>query len=91
MFANGKRSKAEVCGRFFALKCGSGGTLTTFAAAAEPEVQALLGMPSHMAVAAMVPIGLPVEQLTRLRRDAIEAIATIDHASGVPLRPSQAE
>ena len=46
---------------------GYGGTLTTFVAAVEPAVQALLGIPEHMATAALIPLGRPVKQLTRSR------------------------
>ena len=38
---------------------GLGTTLTTILALAEPQVQALLGMPPHIAVAAMVTLGWP--------------------------------
>jgi nitroreductase len=64
---------------------GYGGTLTTFPAGAEPEVQKLFGMPSHMAAAALVPLGRPVKQLTKLKRNAVEELATIDRAEGEPL------
>ncbi len=64
---------------------GYGGTITTFAAAAEAEVQQLFGMPAHMAVAAMLPLGRPVKQLTKLTRKPVEGFATIDRAEGEPL------
>lgn len=65
---------------------GYGGTITTFAAAEEAEVQKLFGMQSHMAVAAMLPLGRPVKQLTKLSRKPVEAFTTIDAAEGEPLR-----
>ena len=64
---------------------GLGGTLTTFAAAKEPQVQALFGIPAHHAVAAMLPIGKPVKQLTRLKRKPVSAFATVDAFDGHPL------
>ena len=64
---------------------GYGGTITTFPAGAEAEVQKLFGMPSYMAAAALVPLGRPVKQLTKLKRNAVEELATIDHADGEPL------
>lgn len=67
---------------------GWGGTLTTFISSAEADVQTLFGMPSYMAVAALLPIGRPVKQLTKLRREPVEAIATIDAADGPPLTRS---
>jgi len=65
---------------------GYGGVLTTFLAAREPEAQELLGLPAHVAIAAMVPIGRPVRQLTRLRRNAVEEFVTVDRFDGLPLR-----
>ena len=65
---------------------GLGGTLTTFLAAKEAEAKALFGIPEHHALAAMLPIGKPVKQLTRLRRKPVEAFATADTFDGEPLR-----
>ena len=53
---------------------GYGGVMTTWAAHEEPEVQALLGIPEQWAVAAIVPLGKPKKQLTRLQRKAVEEI-----------------
>lgn len=53
---------------------GYGGTMTTWAVAREPELQALLGMPAHWAVATVMPLGQPVKQLTRLKRKPVEEI-----------------
>jgi nitroreductase len=64
---------------------GLGGTLTTFVSAAEREVQQLLGLPEHVAVAALVPLGKPVKQLTRLRRKPVTDIAVLERWEGAPL------
>lgn len=61
---------------------GLGGVLTTYLAAEESAVQKLLGLPSHHAVAAMVPLGHPVKQLTKLRREPVESFTTIDRFDG---------
>lgn len=61
---------------------GYGGVLTTFLAGKEPEAQALLGLPKHMAVAAMVPLGRPVKQLRMLRRRRVEEFTTVDRLDG---------
>ena len=61
---------------------GYGGVLTTFLAAAEPAAQELLGIPPSHAVAAMVPLGKPVRQLTKLRRRPVEEFATLDRFDG---------
>jgi nitroreductase len=65
---------------------GYAGTITTFAGGAEAEVQALFEMPSYMAVAAMLPLGRPVKQLTKLSRKPVDAFTTIDRAGGEALR-----
>lgn len=67
-----------------ARQAGFGGTITTIAVAREPEVQALLGIPEEYAVAALVPLGRPVEQLTKLRRRRVEEIATRERFDGEP-------
>ncbi len=64
---------------------GYGGVITTFLAGKEPQAQELLGLPPHLAVAAMVPLGRPVRQLTKLRRRRVEQFTTIDRYDGPPL------
>lgn len=64
---------------------GLAGALTTFAAAGEPEVQALIGFPSHVAVAAVVPLGHPAQVLTRLRRQPVETFARFERWDGPPV------
>lgn len=53
---------------------GYGGTITTWGVACEPEIQALLHVPGHWAVAAIMPLGKPVKQLTKLKRRPVEEI-----------------
>jgi len=65
-----------------ARQAGFGGTITTLAAAEEPQVQALLNAPSDFAVTAVVPLGKPVKQLTRLRRNAVEELVTRESFDG---------
>jgi nitroreductase len=64
---------------------GLGGALTTFLAGREPEAQKVLGLPDHVAVAAMLPIGHPRRQLTKLTRKPVEELATIDRFDGPAL------
>lgn len=61
---------------------GLGGVLTTYLAGQEDAVQKLLGIPSYHAVAAMVPLGHPTKQLTKLRRLTVEEFATVDAFDG---------
>ena len=61
---------------------GLGGTLTTFVGGKEPELQALLNIPEHYAFAAMLPMGKPVKQLTKLRRKPVEDFAVLEKFDG---------
>ena len=63
---------------------GLGGVLTTFLAAAEPEAAPLIGLPADHAIVAMIGLGVPVHQPTRLRRNPVEAFTTIDRVDGEP-------
>ena len=54
--------------------------------AQEPKLQALLGIPSHVAVAAVMPLGRPVKQLTKLKRKPVEEFAMLERWGGRPLR-----
>lgn len=64
---------------------GYGGTLTTMPVAQEPKLQALLGIPHHVAVAAVIPFGKPVKQLTKLRRRPVEEFTHLERWDGAPL------
>jgi nitroreductase len=68
---------------------GYGGTITTLAAAREPEVQALLGLPAHVALAAVMPLGRPVKPITKLRRKPVEEFAMLERWGGLPLQPGR--
>jgi hypothetical protein len=56
--------------------------LTTYLAGAEAQVQLLLHLPEQYAVAAMVPLGHPVKQLTKLKRAPVDSFTTVDHFDG---------
>ena len=65
-------------------QAGFGGTITTLAISLESGIQALLDIPSDFAVAAIVPLGRPVKQLTKLRRRRVDEIATRERFGGEP-------
>lgn len=65
---------------------GYGGTPTTFVAAREDELKALLGIPGHFAVASLIPMGKPVKQLTRLKRKPVREFAMLERWEGPPLQ-----
>ncbi len=65
---------------------GYGGTLTTMAVPEEAQIRDLLGIPDTHAVAALLPLGKPTRQLTRLRRRPVEEFTTRDRFDGPPFR-----
>lgn len=65
-----------------ARQAGFGGTITTLAVAQEPKLKALLNIPDDHAVCAVVPLGRPVKQLTKLRRRSVAEIATRERFDG---------
>ncbi|MDY6997371.1 MAG: nitroreductase family protein [Actinomycetota bacterium] len=64
---------------------GFGGVLTTMAVAEEPRVKALLHIPDEYAVAAVLPLGRPRHQVSRLNRRPVSEIATHDRFDGASL------
>ena len=66
---------------------GFGGTITTMAVPAEAQVKELLGIPEEYAVAAVVPMGKPVKQVSRLSRTEVEEFTHVEGWTGEPLRP----
>lgn len=67
---------------------GFGGTITTLTVAQEPRLKVQLGIPDHVAVAAVMPLGKPVKQLTRLRRKPVADFVTMERWDGAPLSAS---
>ena len=63
---------------------GYGGVLTTAAVAEEPRVKELLGIPANYAIAALLPLGKPVRQLTKLKRKPVAEIASRERFDGEP-------
>ena len=64
---------------------GLGGVVTTAVVPAEAGVRHLLDLPDTHAVAALLPLGVPVRQLTRLTRLPVEEFTTVDRFDGPPL------
>jgi nitroreductase len=61
---------------------GYGGTINTLAIAHEPQVRELLGIPSTHALAALVSLGKPTRQLTKLRRRPVSEFVTSERFDG---------
>jgi len=64
---------------------GFGGTITTLATAQEPKIQTLLGIPPHVAVCAVMPLGRPVRELTKLKRKPVAEFTMQERWGGKPL------
>jgi nitroreductase len=64
---------------------GYGGALTTAVVAEEQRAKELLGIPENYAIAAVLPLGRPVRQLTKLKRKPVADIATKERFDGQPL------
>jgi nitroreductase len=61
---------------------GLGGVITTMNVRREPAVKTLLGAPDHFALAAVLALGWPEKQVTRLTRQPVSAFTTIDRVTG---------
>ncbi len=61
---------------------GLGGVMTTAICREEAAVADLLGIPDTHAVAALIALGHPEQVVTKLRRDPVEAFATVDRFDG---------
>ena len=66
---------------------GLGGVLTTFLTAAEPAAAPLIGLPEGHAIVAMIGLGEPVKQVTKLTRNPVEAFTTVDRWDGPAYAP----
>ncbi|MGB7871134.1 MAG: nitroreductase family protein [Mycobacterium sp.] len=65
---------------------GYGGTITTMVVAEEPRVRDLLRVPETYAIAAVLPLGKPRRQLTKLKRDSVAELVTRERFDGAPFR-----
>jgi nitroreductase len=64
---------------------GLGGVTTSVAIRREADLRALFGIPETVAVAALVVLGRPLSQPTRLRRAPVSGFTWIDRYEGTPL------
>ena len=65
---------------------GYGGVLTTMAVAEEPRVKELLGIPDDYAIAALLPIGKPVKQVTQAHAQTRFRVRHAERFDGEPFR-----
>jgi nitroreductase len=67
---------------------GLGGVITTVAIREEPALRALLRLPEHVVVAAVLAFGYPAgRRATKLRRNPVEEFATVDRYDGPAVTP----
>ena len=64
---------------------GLAGVITTMPVREEVAVKALLDAPDELALAAVVCLGKPVKQPTKLTRAEVAEFATVDSVTGRPL------
>lgn len=64
---------------------GLSGVLSTWVCRDELRARELLGVPDGWAIAAVVVLGKPVKQLTKLRRNPVDSFASVDRFAGSPL------
>jgi len=64
---------------------GLGGVTTSVVIRREAEVRALFGVPDTVAVAALVVLGRPVHQPSRLKRAPVSSFTWVDRYGGPPL------
>jgi nitroreductase len=63
---------------------GLGGVVTTMSIRTEDRLAPLLHVPDDHAVAGVIALGYPARRATRLRRQPIDAFATVDTCDGEP-------
>ncbi len=63
---------------------GLGGVITTMAIGDEDAVRQAFAAPPEMALAAVVVLGRPVKELTRLTRGPVDQFTTVDRVTGAP-------
>ena len=63
---------------------GLGGVITTVLCRQEPAVKELLAVPDGHALAALIALGHPVREVTRLRRSPVEDFTSVDRFDGAP-------
>ncbi len=64
---------------------GFGGHFTSVLARQEEALRQLLHIPPGLVLATMLPLGRPERQVTRLRREPVEAFATLETVDGPTL------
>src|SRR5262245_45117767 len=66
---------------------GYGGHITSVLARQEPALRELLDIPRQYVLATMLPLGRPVKEITRLRREPVESFTTLERFDGPAFTP----
>lgn len=64
---------------------GLGGRITTIPISKEPDIQNYLNIPKHVAIAAIIPMGKPVKQITKLNRRPVSDFTFLETWEGEKL------
>lgn len=64
---------------------GYGGRITTIPVTQEPKLKQYFNIPDHYAVSALLTLGKPVKQLTKLSRKPVADFATFEKFDGISL------
>ena len=65
---------------------GLGGRITTIPISNEPAIQDYLNIPTHIAIAAIIPMGKPVKQINKLNRKPVSDFTFIEKWGGERLK-----
>jgi nitroreductase len=63
-----------------------GGVMTSVLARQEPALRELIGMPDDHALAALIALGHPPKEITKLSREPVEGFTVLDRFDGPPFR-----
>lgn len=64
---------------------GYGGRITTIPVTQEPKLKNYFNIPDHYAISAIIPLGKPVKQLTKLSRKPVSDFTTLEKFNGKTL------
>lgn len=64
---------------------GYGGRITTIPISQEGKLQDYFKIPGHYALAAIIPIGKPIKNITRLKRNPVTDFIVLEYWDGAPL------
>jgi nitroreductase len=64
---------------------GYGGRITTIPISQEPELQEYFNIPDYFAIAAIIPLGKPMNAISKLKRKPVTDFTVLEYWNGKPL------